>query len=31
MAVEEIAPSQSFRQDLVDTGIVIQTQELWKT
>src|SRR6202166_35618 len=31
MAVEEIAPSQSFRQDLVDTGIVIQTEELWKT
>src|ERR1700689_4486797 len=31
MAVEEIAPSQSFRQDLVDTGIVIQTEDLWKT
>src|SRR5271168_174922 len=31
MAVEEIAPSQNFRQDLVDTGIVIQTEELWKT
>src|SRR5580704_3760591 len=31
MAVGEIAPSQSFRQDLVDTGIVIQTEELWKT
>ncbi len=23
--------SQAFRQDLVDTGIVIQTQDLWKT
>src|SRR5271166_4211837 len=31
MAVEEIAPSQNFRQDLVDTGIVIQTEDLWKT
>src|ERR1700693_6218952 len=31
MAVEEIAPSQGFRQDLVDTGIVIQTEDLWKT
>ena len=31
MAVEEIVPSQSFRQDLVDAGIVIQTEELWKT
>ena len=31
MAVGEIVPSQSFRQDLVDTGIVIQTEELWKT
>src|SRR5271163_2521852 len=31
MAVGEIAPSQNFRQDLVDTGIVIQTEELWKT
>src|ERR1700691_634801 len=31
MAVEEIAPSQNFRQDLVDTGIVIQTEELWQT
>src|ERR1700721_9350 len=30
MAVEEIAPSQNFRQDLVDTGIVIQTEESWK-
>lgn len=30
MAVEEVG-SQSFRQDLVDAAIVIQTEELWKT
>ena len=30
MAVEEVEP-QSFRQDLVDAGIVIQTEDLWKT
>ena len=30
MAVEEVG-SQSFRQDLVDSGIVIQTEDLWKT
>src|SRR5579862_212381 len=30
MAVETLA-SQNFREDLVDTGIVIQTQDLWKT
>jgi putative ABC transport system ATP-binding protein len=30
MAVEEV-DSQSFRQDLVDSGIVIQTDDLWKT
>ena len=30
MAVEEV-DSQSFRQDLVDSGIVIQTEDLWKT
>ncbi len=30
MGVEE-AVSQNFRQDLVDAGIVIQTEELWKT
>ncbi len=30
MGVEE-AVSQNFRQDLVDTGIVIQTEDLWKT
>jgi len=30
MAVEEVG-SQSFRQDLVDSGIVIHTEDLWKT
>ena len=30
MAVEEVG-SQSFRQDLVDAAIVIQTEDLWKT
>ena len=30
MAVEEVG-SQSFRQDLVDSAIVIQTDDLWKT
>ena len=30
MAVEQ-AGAQSFRQDLVDAGIVIQTENLWKT
>jgi len=30
MAVEELG-SQSFRQDLVDSGVVIQTEDLWKT
>jgi putative ABC transport system ATP-binding protein len=30
MAVEEAA-SQAFRQDLVDSGIVICTEDLWKT
>lgn len=30
MAVEEIA-TQSFRQDLIDSGMVICTEELWKT
>src|SRR5580698_2756203 len=30
MPVGEIAP-QSYRQDLVDSGIVIQTENLWKT
>ena len=31
MAVEAAAASQAFRQDLVDTGIVICTEDLWKT
>src|SRR5271167_4019997 len=31
MAVEEIIAPQSYRKDLVDTGIVIQTDDLWKT
>ncbi|MGH9699188.1 MAG: ABC transporter ATP-binding protein [Candidatus Acidiferrales bacterium] len=31
MAVEEAAPAQVFRQDLIDSGVVIQTDELWKT
>jgi putative ABC transport system ATP-binding protein len=30
MGVEEVV-SQNYRQDLVDAGIVIQTDELWKT
>ena len=28
---EQELEAQSFRQDLVDTGIVIQTEDLWKT
>ena len=31
MAAGEAAIPQSYRQDLIDTGIVIQTEELWKT
>jgi putative ABC transport system ATP-binding protein len=31
MAVEEIIASQSYREDLVRSGIVIQTEDLWKT
>jgi putative ABC transport system ATP-binding protein len=30
MAVEETA-AQNFRQDLIDAGIVIETEDLWKT
>jgi putative ABC transport system ATP-binding protein len=30
MAVEQVEP-HSFRQDLVDAGVVIQTEDLWKT
>ncbi|HXT74543.1 MAG TPA: ABC transporter ATP-binding protein [Candidatus Angelobacter sp.] len=31
MGVGEATASQSFRQDLIDTGIVICTEDLWKT
>ena len=31
MVVGEATSSQSFRQDLIDTGIVICTEDLWKT
>lgn len=31
MPVEEITASQSYREDLVQSGIVIQTEDLWKT
>src|SRR6202522_3402987 len=31
MAVGDLALPQSFRQDLIDSGVVIQTEELWKT
>lgn len=31
MAVGEVASSQTFRQDLIDTGVVICTEDLWKT
>ena len=31
MAVEEIIAPQGYRKDLVDAGIVIQTEDLWKT
>jgi len=31
MAVEEATTSQTFRQDLIDSGIVICTEDLWKT
>jgi putative ABC transport system ATP-binding protein len=31
MAVGEVAVPQTYRQDLIDSGIVIQTEELWKT
>ena len=30
MAVEDVE-SQSYRQDLIDAGVVIQTEDLWKT
>ena len=31
MPVEEVAASLTFRQDLIDSGIVICTEDLWKT
>ena len=31
MAVEEITAPQTFRQDLLDSGVVICTEDLWKT
>ncbi len=31
MAVGDVTLPQSYRQDLIDAGIVIQTEELWKT
>jgi putative ABC transport system ATP-binding protein len=31
MPVEEAVPRESYREDLVSTGIVIKTEELWKT
>ena len=31
MAVGDVALPQSYRQDLIDAGVVIQTEELWKT
>jgi hypothetical protein len=31
VAVEEIIVPQSYRKDLIDAGIVIQTDDLWKT
>ncbi|MGA8556993.1 MAG: ABC transporter ATP-binding protein [Candidatus Acidiferrales bacterium] len=31
ISVEQVSTPQSYRQDLVDSGIVIQTGELWKT
>ena len=31
MAVGDVTLPQSYRQDLIDAGVVIQTEELWKT
>ena len=31
MAVDEVVPLQSYREDLVAAGIVIKTDDLWKT
>ncbi len=31
MAIDQIQPAQNYREDLVSAGIVIQTEQLWKT
>jgi putative ABC transport system ATP-binding protein len=31
MAVGEVTPEQSYREDLVASGVVIKTEDLWKT
>jgi hypothetical protein len=31
MAVEQAGVLQSYREDLITSGIVIQVEELWKT
>ena len=31
MAVEQAGVLQSFREDLITSGIVIQVEDLWKT
>jgi putative ABC transport system ATP-binding protein len=31
MALGEVIPARSFREDLVASGVVIQTEDLWKT
>ena len=31
MAVEQAVPAQGYREDLVSAGVVIQTDDLWKT
>ena len=31
MATDQIEPAQSYREDLISAGIVIETEQLWKT
>ncbi|MGA8366066.1 MAG: ATP-binding cassette domain-containing protein, partial [Candidatus Acidiferrales bacterium] len=31
MATDQIQPAQNYREDLVSAGIVIETEQLWKT
>jgi putative ABC transport system ATP-binding protein len=31
MSVEEVAADQTYREDLVNSGVVIKTEDLWKT